>query len=72
MGFVAVEVRSSALHRRVGEYPGPDHNMPACCEAMMAEMGATDSVRSDPEKGKGANLVIRYALPRGNVTENVS
>ncbi len=72
MGFAAVEVRATALHRRVGAYPGPDQNMRACCKAMIEEMGAADTIRSDSERDKTASLVVRYALPRGNVTENVS
>lgn len=59
-----VDVRSGDLHRAVGWYPGPDHRMPACCGAMRAAMRVGDKVIRTPPKGNGANLVIRYALPR--------
>ena len=63
LGFSAIELSASALHRRVGGYPGPDHRMPACCGAMRKAMKPGDNVVRGPEKGAGASLVIRYALP---------
>jgi len=63
-GFVAVEVNSGNLHRRVGCYPGQDHRMPICCDVMYAEMKTDDSIISQPESGKGASVVVRYKLPR--------
>jgi len=59
-----VDVRSGDLHRIVGSYPGVDHRMPTCCGVMLEAMTAGDQVLRAPPKGKGANLVIRYALPR--------
>lgn len=47
-----VEINSGELHRAVGDYPGPKHWMPICCEVMYRE------------QGKGAGLTIRYKLPR--------
>ena len=64
MGLVAVEVRSGNLHRVVGGYPGNDHRMPACCNAMRKGMNASDSIVEKPPKENGANLIVRYALPR--------
>jgi len=64
LGLVAVEVNSGNLHRRVGGYPGPDHRMPMCCEAMYALMGVADSIVAQPASGKGASVVVRYVLPR--------
>jgi len=29
-----VEVSAGELHRRVGDYPGPNHRMPLCCSVM--------------------------------------
>jgi len=64
LGLVAIEVKSGNLHHQVGDYPGGDHRMPVCCNVMRKEMKGEDSVVSEPPKGKGANLVIRYMLPR--------
>ena len=64
LGFVAVDVNAGNLHRRVGGYPGADHRMPACCEALYSEMGPKDEVVEQPEGGKGASVTIRYVLPR--------
>lgn len=64
LGFVAVDLNSGNLHRRIGDYPGPDHRMPVCCDAMHDEMKAGDLIVTQPESGKGASLVIRYKLPR--------
>ena len=64
LGLVAIEVKSGNLHRRVGGYPGDDHRMPVCCGVMRKEMKGIDSVMCEPPSGKGANLVIRYILPR--------
>ena len=59
-----VRVRSGDLHERLGGYPGSDHRMPVCCEVMYGELRDGDEVLRRPPKGKGANLVIRYWLPR--------
>ena len=32
-----VEINSGELHRAVGGYPGADHRMPMCCDAMYEE-----------------------------------
>ena len=62
--FYAVEITAGSLHRRVGGYPGPSHSMPNCCSVMRQEMDHRDSIVSEPEKGAGASLTIRYVLPR--------
>lgn len=64
LGFTAVEVKAGNLHRRVGGYPGQDHRMPMCCEAMRQALASKDVVVSEPPSGRGASLTIRYALPR--------
>jgi hypothetical protein len=64
LGLVAVDVNSGSLHRRVGGYPGTNHRMPMCCEAMYGEMGPGDEVVKQPRSGKGASVVVRYKLPR--------
>jgi hypothetical protein len=60
-----VDVNAGDLHRRFGEYPGPDHRMPVCCSVMRSEYSADcDLVLQSPPSGDGAGLTIRYALPR--------
>lgn len=63
-GRASTDVQSGDLHTEVGGYPGPDHRMPMCCAAMKGEMRAGDVVIEEPPSGKGANVVIRYRLPR--------
>ncbi len=58
-----VEINAGSLHRKVGNYPG-DHRMPICCQVMRKNMGEFDTVLSEPEKGKGASLTVRYKIPR--------
>lgn len=59
-----VEINAGELHRAVGGYPGPNHRMPACCDAMYAEQRSGDAIVTAPARGKGASLTIRYGLPR--------
>jgi hypothetical protein len=63
-GRTSLRVRSGDLHRAIGGYPGPSHQMPSCCRAMKAAMAPGDRVIESPPKGTGANLVIEYRLPR--------
>lgn len=59
------EVNAGELHRALGGYPGPSHQMPACCSVMMQEFDpAKDEVVHEPASGQGASLTIRYAVPR--------
>ena len=57
-----VVIKSGDVHRAVGGYPGRNHNMPSCCEAMYKLMGAKDEVLTAPPSGKGATLSIKYYL----------
>jgi 5-methylcytosine-specific restriction protein A len=59
-----IDVVSGDLHREVGGYPGPNHAMPNCCSVLRQEMRGGDEVISEPPKGKGASLKIRYRIPR--------
>ena len=59
-----VKIEARRLHRQVGGYPGPNHRMPTCCDVMFAEKRTNDTIVSQPRKGKGASLTIRYILPR--------
>jgi hypothetical protein len=64
LGFTAVDINAGNLHRRVGGYPGENHRMPMCCEAMRQAVTSGDVVVSEPPSGQGASLTIRYSLPR--------
>lgn len=63
-GAKTITVNSGVIHRALGGYPGLNHQMPSCCDAMREEMRAGDEVVSEPPKGRGASLVVRYGLPR--------
>lgn len=59
------EINAGELHRVIGGYPGPDHDMPPCCNVMKEAFDASrDEIVHEPPKGLGASLTIRYALPR--------
>ena len=63
-GIPAIEVKSGDLHREVGGYPDNDHRMPICCDVMRREIAEGDTILHESPSGKGANLLIRYMLPR--------
>lgn len=63
-GDQSVDVRSGDLHRRTGGYPQRRHRLPTCCRVMYEFMRPQDEIIKRPPKGNGANLVIRYHLPR--------
>jgi hypothetical protein len=63
-GHSFLQLTSGELHRSVGGYPGKNHRMPVCCNAMRKVMRLDDIVVNQPPKGKGASLEIRYKLPR--------
>lgn len=63
-GFIAVDINAGQIHRRVGDYPGKGHRMPACCAAMLSTMTPDDEIVVQPPSGRGARLTIRYRLPR--------
>ncbi|GEN45402.1 HNH endonuclease [Alkalibacillus haloalkaliphilus] len=58
-----VDISSRELHKKIGGYPGANHNMPSCCDVMYEHMNENDEVLESPKKGKGASLFIRYYLP---------
>lgn len=62
LGCEYVDVLSKDVHSIVGGYPGPNHQMPSCCDAMRALMKPGDVVMESPKSGKGASLKIRYFL----------
>ncbi|MCD6571511.1 MAG: HNH endonuclease [Deltaproteobacteria bacterium] len=59
-----IVVRSGDLHRRLGDYSGPNHRMPICCNVMRKNMKPGDEIVEKPPKDNGANLKISYRLPR--------
>ncbi|MBX9829559.1 MAG: hypothetical protein K2Y27_31785 [Xanthobacteraceae bacterium] len=59
-----LDLNSGQLHRDLGGYPGPGHQMPSCCDALYSVQRAGDTILTRPPKGKGASLTIRYKLPR--------
>ena len=63
-GKKSVIIKSGELHRIVGDYPGRDHRMPTCCNVMKKAMNSKDRILSEPPKGLGATLTIKYTLPR--------
>jgi hypothetical protein len=63
-GADSVEVNSGELHRSLGGYPSPNHQMPTCCTVMHNACRASDEIVATPPSGKGASLTIRYQLPR--------
>jgi hypothetical protein len=64
LGGVEVAVHAGKLHHRLGGYPARDHRMPVVCAVMREMMASNDEVIAQPASGDGANLVIRYKLPR--------
>jgi hypothetical protein len=63
----SVVINAGDLHTRMGDYPDPkEHRMNALCGVMRAEYSPAngDSILSQPPEGKGANLTIKYILPR--------
>lgn len=63
-GSVSIDILAGDLHRSMGDYPGPNHRMPSCCDAMYEcmETSKGDMIVEKPDKGRGAKLKIRYYL----------
>lgn len=64
LGRNHIVLRSGDFHRSLGVYPNPGHAMPTCCNVMRAAMKPGDQILRSPPKGQGANLVVRFMLPR--------
>jgi len=63
----SVTVKAGDLHRNVGGYPGRrSARMPVCCNVMRGAMLEGDVIVSEPPKGAGATLTVRYRIPRPN------
>ena len=64
LGMAEITIRAGDVHQAVGGYPAANHAMPTCCNVMRQFMTEGDEVLEAPPRGRGANLVIRYILPR--------
>ena len=64
-GEKQIEIQAKDIHKELGHYPGPNHRMSTCCDAMYASMNNSkgDTVIDAPKKGKGANLKIQLKVP---------
>lgn len=63
-GEASIIVNSGDMHRSLGGYPAPNHQMPTCCNVMHSHARVGDEILSAPPSGRGASLTIRYRLPR--------
>lgn len=55
-----IDLVSGNIHRELGGYPGKNHSMPNCCNAMRSLMIDGDIVLCSPRKGNGATLKVRF------------
>ncbi len=62
-GAVNVLISAPGLYQSLGGYPGSDHGMPSCCDAMEQEMKTGDLLLLD--RANQAGMTVRYLLPRG-------
>jgi hypothetical protein len=59
-----VDVNAWELHGNVAGYLGANHKMEMCCLVMHATLQDGDEVLSRPRTGRGADLLVRYKIPR--------
>lgn len=55
-----IDLNAGLIHRELGGYPGNNHRIPVCCDAMKSLMLNNDFITNQPIKGNGASLTIRY------------
>ena len=60
----SVEVNAGELHRQLGGYPGPAHQLALCCAVMRQAMRPGDGVTHQGADAADAALTIRFAMPR--------
>ena len=61
MSGLWIDLKAGDVHTAYGGYPGPQHRMPSCCQAMRNAMRGSDEILpGGPAKGNGASLRIRY------------
>ena len=61
-GVTYIDINSGDVHRHLGGYPGKNHAMATCCDALYESMKTRDEVISAPPSGKGASVTIRFYL----------
>jgi hypothetical protein len=61
-GSIDIVINSQELYRSLGGYPGSLHGMPACYDAMRAEIKPGDTLLVEQASGPG--MTVRYLLPR--------
>jgi hypothetical protein len=61
-GSVDILITLGELYRSLGGYPGSNHGMPCCCDAMQDEMKPGDVLLV--ERADAAGMTVRYYLPR--------
>jgi hypothetical protein len=69
-GATFLEINSGLVHRKIGGYPGTNHQMPSCCDAMYEVKRAGDMISpscnsrregpSDRAAWRRAKLGARY------------
>lgn len=65
LGFEEITINAGNLHRRVGGYPGPNHQMPVCCGAMRDASKQGDTELPNGLKKDGASFSVRYQIRHG-------
>ncbi|MCA0362690.1 MAG: hypothetical protein LCH67_01485 [Bacteroidetes bacterium] len=64
-----LEINARELHSYLGAYPGNSHSIPSCCNALRFFFDENeDEIISQPPRGNGPSLTIRYNFPK--VLEN--
>jgi hypothetical protein len=61
-GASDVLINAPSLYQSVGGYPGSNHAMPLCCDAMEQAMKPGDLLLV--ERSSQAGMTVRYFLPR--------
>lgn len=62
-GRTGVTVSAGELHRRAGGYPGPDHRMPSCCNAMRSVARTLPGTEVPNDlKLNGASFAIKFKI----------
>ena len=64
MGRTEIAIIAVGLDGEIVGFPGADHRMAMCCNALVAEMWSDDELLSAPPDGVGQSLTISFRLPR--------
>jgi len=63
--FSSIRIRAGDLHESIEFTQGSHPNqMPSCCNMMTEFEKAGDKRLYTPPRGRGANLLIEYKIPR--------